>query len=98
MELNFKIKNKSDISFKKREENLLIFKKKGFPNKREEEWKFTDLEKILNDNFIELNNEKFEKNKPNIHKFNFNHNSIILLNGKLESLILSLKILRIKIL
>ena len=85
MELNFKIKDTSDTSYKKREENLLIFKKKGFPNKREEEWKFTDLEKILNDNFVELNNEKFENNRSNIQKFNFNHNSIILLNGKLES-------------
>ena len=85
MELNFKIKDKSDTNFKKREENLSIFKKKGFPNKREEEWKFTDLEKILNDNFVELNNEKFEKNRPNIQNFNFNHNSITLLNGKLES-------------
>ncbi len=85
MELNFKIKDKSDTSFKKREENLSIFKKKGFPNKREEEWKFTDLEKILNDNFVELNNEKFERNRPDIQKFNFNHNSITLLNGKLES-------------
>ena len=43
------------------------------------------MEKILNDNFVELNNEKFEKNRPNIQNFNFNHNSITLLNGKLES-------------
>ena len=46
MELNFKIKDKTDKCFKLREAKLSEFKKKGFPNKREEEWKFTDLEKI----------------------------------------------------
>ena len=56
MELNFKIRDKSDKSLKLREENLSNFKKKGFPNKREEDWKFTDLEKFLKDNFDELNN------------------------------------------
>ena len=47
MELNFKIKDKSDKSLNIREANLSTFKKKGFPNKREEDWKFTDLEKII---------------------------------------------------
>ena len=46
MELNFKIKDKSDKSLNIREANLSTFKKKGFPNKREEDWKFTDLEKV----------------------------------------------------
>ena len=27
----------------------------GFPNKKNEDWKFTDLDKILNSNFKELN-------------------------------------------
>ena len=47
MDLNFKIKSKSDKSFKMRETSLLNFKKKGFPNKKSEDWKFTDLEKVL---------------------------------------------------
>ena len=47
MELNFKIKDGLDKHLKLREEKLNYFKKKGFPNKRQEEWKFTDLEKIL---------------------------------------------------
>ena len=58
MELNFKIKDGLDKHLKLREEKLNYFKKKGFPNKRLEEWKFTDLEKILKENFKELNNEK----------------------------------------
>ena len=63
MELNFKIKDKSDKSLKLREANLSTFKKKGFPNKREEDWKFTDLEKVLSENFKELHNEKLDNKK-----------------------------------
>ena len=85
MELNFKIKDNSKKNLKQRETNLLSFHKKGFPNKREEEWKFTDLNKILNDNFKELNNKKLEKKKPKIKNLDFNHNSIVLINGKLDS-------------
>ncbi len=85
MEINFQIKDQLDKNFKQREENLLNFKKKGFPNKKVEEWKFTDLEKILSDNFDELNNKKFEQKKPKFKNLDFNHNSIILVNGILES-------------
>ena len=85
MELNFKIKDKSDKSLKLREENLENFKKKGFPNKREEDWKFTDLEKFLKDNFDELNNDNLNDKKPDFQEFSFIHNSINLINGKLQS-------------
>ncbi len=85
MELNLKIRDNSDKSLKLREANLSTFKKKGFPNKREEDWKFSDLEKVLNDNFKELNNEQLDNKKPNSHDLKFNHNSIRLINGKFES-------------
>ena len=85
MELNFKIKDNSDALFKLRLEKLTYFKKKGFPNKRQEEWKFTDLEKILEDNFKELNNEKLNIKNPKNLNLGFDHNSIILINGKLDS-------------
>jgi len=85
MELNFKINDKTDKLFKVREEKLSFFKKKGFPNKREEAWKFTDLKKILSDNFKELNNEKLNEKKPKIFNLGFDHNSVILINGKLVS-------------
>ena len=85
MELNFKIKDKSDKSLKLREANLSTFKKKGFPNKREEDWKFTDLEKVLSENFKELHNNHLDNKKPNVQNLKFSHNSITLINGKLES-------------
>ena len=85
MELNFKIKDKSDKSLKLREANLSTFKKKGFPNKREEDWKFTDLEKVLSENFKELHNEQLSNKKPNIQDLKFSHNSITLINGKFDS-------------
>ena len=85
MELNFKIINSKDKHLKLREEKLIYFKKKGFPNKRLEDWKFTDLEKILRENFKELNNKKYEnKNQKNLN-LNFKHNQIKLINGKLNS-------------
>ena len=34
--------------------NLNIFKKKGFPSKREENWKYTDLKTILSNNLNKL--------------------------------------------
>ncbi len=85
MELNFKIRDKSNESLKLREENLSNFIKKGFPNKKKEDWKFTDLEKVLNENFKELNNEQLDYKKPKAKDFKFNHNSISLVNGKLLS-------------
>ena len=85
MELNLKIKDGLNNHVKLREEKLSTFKKKGFPNKRQEEWKFTDLEKILKENFNELNNEKLENQNPKIINLGFKHNSIIVVNGKLNA-------------
>ena len=84
MELNLEIKDSLDKYTKLRKEKLSYFKNKGFPNKREEEWKFTDLEKILKDNFEELNNKKSVNKNPNVFNLDFKHNSIILINGKLD--------------
>jgi len=64
--------------------NLNIFKKKGFPSKREENWKYTDLRTILSNNLNKLeipNNKKTSQyNKEWLLK-NFQHNQIILVNG-----------------
>ena len=43
MKLNLKIKESLDKHTKLRKEKLDYFKNKCFPNKRQEEWKFTDL-------------------------------------------------------
>ena len=70
-------------------ENLKSFLKDGFPSKRLENWKFSDLNQIINNNIGELNfNNCFIKNKSinNINLINkFDHNKIIFLNGKIEN-------------
>ena len=81
-----KIKNISLEEKKSREESLKIFNKEGFPNKRLEEWKFTDLNKIINDNFNDLSSFHQVKNQNTIYELkDFEHNSIILINGIFQS-------------
>ena len=51
---DFNINNIKNISLeekKLREESLELFNKSGFPNKRYEEWKFTDLNKIISEHY-----------------------------------------------
>jgi Fe-S cluster assembly protein SufD len=66
--------------------NLNFFKEAGFPNKRLEDWKFTDLREIINKNFEKLDIKQVSKD---IHKINllkdFEHNYIFLVNGNLYS-------------
>jgi Fe-S cluster assembly protein SufD len=76
------IENIKNISFsekKIRKESLKIFNELGFPNRRLEDWKFTDLNSILGKNFnnIENNNLISEDKEINIVK-EFEHNSTIL--------------------
>ena len=64
--------------------NLNIFKKKGFPSKREENWKYTDLKTILSNNLNKLeipNNKKTSQYNSEWLLKNLQHNQIILLNG-----------------
>ena len=75
--------SKKDIELRKK--NLNDFIKNGFPNKRIEEWKFSDLNQIISSNIKEL---KFfnEKIKPDtfdksILINNFDHNKVIFING-----------------
>tara|TARA_Y100000590_G_scaffold404583_1_gene492226 strand:- start:43 stop:1293 length:1251 start_codon:yes stop_codon:yes gene_type:complete len=73
-ERNFRIKN------------LEFFKSTGFPNKRLEDWKFSDFRKIIDANFDKL---ELKSISSDIHKIDllkdFDHNSIILINGNLHS-------------
>ena len=46
-EKNFRIKN------------LELFRAAGFPNKRLEDWKFTDFENIVDRNFEKLDTKKY---------------------------------------
>ena len=68
-----------------REKNLNEFIKKGFPNKRVEDWKFSDLNQIISSNIKEL---KFFNDKTILDEFDqsiiinsLDHNKIILING-----------------
>ena len=68
--------------------NLNIFKKKGFPSKREENWKYTDLKTILSNNLNKLeipNNKKTSQYNNEWLLKNFQHNKIILVNGDFVS-------------
>jgi Fe-S cluster assembly protein SufD len=81
--------NIKDISLeekKLRQESLNLFKEKGFPNKRLEEWKFTDLNKIIDNNFKDLKTNNQITKDLKIEEFkDFQHNSIILIDGTLKS-------------
>ena len=79
---------KEELDFKKN--NLENFIKKGFPGKKMESWKFSDLNQIINKNLGELNfyTDPTQKNlidKSAIIK-NFEHNKIVFINGKIEEI------------
>jgi len=86
---DFKVDNIKGLSSEEKEfrnKELDLFDKSGFPNKREEAWKFTDLNTILSKNFSNITNDyrslkekKFELIKE------FDHNYLFVLDGKLVS-------------
>ena len=86
---NFKVNNIKGLSAQEKEfrnRELDLFSKIGFPNRREEAWKFTDLNTILSKNFANIKNDyislkekKFELIKE------FDHNYLFVLDGKLVS-------------
>jgi len=68
--------------------NLNIFKEKGFPSKREENWKYTDLKTILSNNLSTLeipNNKRTSQYNSEWLLKNFKHNQIVLVNGDFVS-------------
>jgi Fe-S cluster assembly protein SufD len=86
---DFKIENIKNLSMEEknlRKKNLDLFNHNGFPNKKDEDWKFTDLNSILGKNFNNIANKNFisEDKKLKILE-EFEHNFIYLLDGKLIS-------------
>jgi len=68
--------------------NLNIFKKKGFPSNREENWKYTDLKTILYNNLNKLELPNHENTSLYYSEWllkNFEHNQKILVNGDFVS-------------
>ena len=86
---NFDLNKINNISSKdqlERKKNLELFFKTNLPNKKDENWKFTDLNSIIKKNFQSITNNidfSFEKKIELIE--DFEHNQIILVNGSLKS-------------
>ena len=74
--------NEDDKNY--RIKNLEFFNQKGFPTKKEEDWKFSDLREIFYKNFKKID---INYNHPEENKFrqieDFDHNYILLINGRL---------------
>ena len=64
--------------------NLNHFNEIGIPNKRSEDWKFSDLKEIISKNFNKLNLGLEKSKKPKIDFIkDFDHNYILVINGEL---------------
>ena len=69
----------------KRKQNFDLFLKNGLPNKKNENWKFSDLNFIINKNFKKITNNDNSELDKKIELINdFDHNHIILVNGVLK--------------
>jgi Fe-S cluster assembly protein SufD len=86
---DFRVENIKDLSSEEknlRKKNLDLFIQKGFPNKKNEDWKFTDLNTILEKNFNNIVNKDDISEEKKLRKiYEFEHNFIFLVDGKLIS-------------
>ncbi len=77
-----------EIQFKKNFLNNFI--KKGFPNRKQEDWKFLDISQIIKKNISNLSyfNDYSQSNKidPSIFVDGLEHNKIIFINGMIEKI------------
>ena len=79
-----KILNQKDKNF--RLENLKLFNQQGFPTRNHEDWKFSDINQIFSKNFKNLESFKNEIKPKSINFIKeFDHNHILMVNGKLEN-------------
>ncbi len=78
--------SESDVELKKRFLNKFI--SKGFPSKKFESWKFSDINQIIKKSIGELSfyNDYSLSNKiaPSIFIDEFEHNKIVFINGRVE--------------
>ena len=80
------IKNITKEEKKFRIQNLNYFNENGFPNKRDEDWKFSDLKEIISKNFNKFNFKNINSTDDKINFIkDFDHNFIININGELTS-------------
>tara|TARA_B100000029_G_scaffold17252_1_gene17668 strand:- start:2799 stop:4043 length:1245 start_codon:yes stop_codon:yes gene_type:complete len=80
--------SKNDINFKIK--NLNNFIKNGFPNKKQETWKFSDLNQIISKNILNLsfyNDFSLTNNiDPSIFIDGLEHNKLVFINGRVEKI------------
>ena len=78
--------SKKNIEIKRKNFNNFI--EKGFPNKREENWKFSDLNQIISKNIKNLSfyNDLSKPNKidRSIYIDGLEHNKLVFVNGRIE--------------
>tara|TARA_B100000214_G_scaffold374172_1_gene356212 strand:- start:672 stop:1913 length:1242 start_codon:yes stop_codon:yes gene_type:complete len=80
--------SKDDVNTK--EKYLNNFLEKGFPSRKLENWKFSDLNQIIRNNIGELNFYNNFSNKNDLDSSiltnKFEHNKIVFINGKIEQI------------
>ena len=80
----------SDQEKKFKESNFKEFLKQGFPNRKLENWKFSDLNQIIQSNIGELTFYNDYKKENQIDKIELiselEHNKIIIVDGKIEKI------------
>ena len=88
MNLKFEEFKKLNPSLKEldsiRTKSFKKFEIQGFPTKKQEQWKYSDLKSIINNNFENLeifSDKNFTKYNNKLLIKDFEHNKIILLNG-----------------
>ena len=85
--IDFKRVNSSnDKEAADRKKNFEFFLKRGLPNKKNENWKFSDLNYIISKNFKNItNNDEYKFDEKIETIYDFDHNKVILVNGLLKS-------------
>ncbi len=80
--------SKKNIEIKRK--NFENFIEKGFPNRREENWKFSDLNQIISKNIKNLSfyNDLSKPNKidQSIFIHGLEHNKLVFVNGRIEKI------------
>ena len=71
-----------------KEKNFNKFIEQGFPNKRIEDWKFSDLNQIISTNFKNLDfSKKDNQSSIDVDFINeFEHNKIVFVNGNISKI------------
>ena len=75
--------SKKDTIAKIRSDNFEKFVQLGFPNKKLEDWKFSDFNRIISNKFKNININLEQQNKFKFDNYikEFEHNKIIFLNS-----------------